>query len=890
MKKHGMILLLSASLLGLAACNLIPQRSSSSQPSSTQGTTSESSSEESSATSTSEEPAVPAADGAFSYVYSDVEERTEILGKLEKYAVENKLTGLTMYGDGGYVMYQESVTKGTNNYIPGYGFGILGEGDLVADLGGESNPDWKRYYHSYETSDPKKLNYQNDKGSVVGDLITYTNAGYFDTQMNETKDGYVWVGDLSKAARPIAVDPNDAGYASTYRFPVKVGSELKYSTTSEKYAKYNNREVQLEDYITPYKIYYTAAYGMVRGNENLSGAGSIKGAASYYAGSAEGFNESLWANIGIKAYVDDLDGQSYLEFTFNQPTTRFYAMYYLTSGMFAPVPEEFITEIGGGDFATGTANWGVFTDDESIIDHWLCTGAYKIERWDIDKQIVFQKNENYADRGRYKIQGVHLNILAAAESDPEAAFNEFLLNKLHATSIPSTQLENYKDDPRTTVTADSSTYKLNMNTCDQETWEELFGENGSIEPHQPGTYWDVKPAMSNKDFVSGLSFALDRKTLAEAIGRTPSGNYFGNGYMSDPENGIRYNDTQAHEDAVASLMEGTDGYGYSLESAKAAFQSAAEQLIAEGAYEEGDTIEIEIAWQTTAQVNREHKMIEKNLTDAFNTDENPLRLKVNSWVGATWSDVYYDKMMTGEFDIGFGSISGNTLNPLNFLEVLKSDNSSGFTLNWGLDTNEPCEDLVFDGKYWSFDALWTAADQGAYVVEGANAPLFTALGVAKMERFADGSLAVTTGAICAELYDEEGEPLAITFTSEMAIYMGSSSKGNYTEFDLYPVTDGDGNKFVALETYANASSVEVEDRLLPSSAFQQVTVDGIEYTTVTFPADVVAAIAEVAVATYGVEAVAVDVYKAQYFLGDSSMYTYVASFGPYKMPAIPAAE
>ena len=42
--------------------------------------------------------------------------------------------GLTLYGNGGYVMYNERVNPGTgdwSNYIPGYGFGVLAEGDLL---------------------------------------------------------------------------------------------------------------------------------------------------------------------------------------------------------------------------------------------------------------------------------------------------------------------------------------------------------------------------------------------------------------------------------------------------------------------------------------------------------------------------------------------------------------------------------------------------------------------------------------------------------------------------------------------------------------------------------------------------------------------------------------
>ena len=47
---------------------------------------------------------------------------------------------------------------------------------------------------------------------------------------------------------------------------------------------------------------------------------------------------------------------------------------------------------------------------------------------------------------------------------------------------------------------------------------------------------------------------------------------------------------------------------------------------------------------------------------------------------------------------------------------MKSDNSSGFTLNWGPDTsiinNDDQGDVVYDGKVWSFDALWNAANTG----------------------------------------------------------------------------------------------------------------------------------------------------------------------------------
>ena len=76
-------------------------------------------------------------------------------------------------------------------------------------------------------------------------------------------------------------------------------------------------------------------------------------------------------------------------------------------------------------------------------------------------------------------------------------------------------------------------------------------------------------------------------------------------------------------------------------------------------------------------------------------------------------------MRSGMFDLGFGSISGMTSDPLGFMEVLKSDNSSGFTLNYGMDTSTIAEDgsnaIIYDGKTWSFDGLWAAAKTGAII-------------------------------------------------------------------------------------------------------------------------------------------------------------------------------
>ena len=149
-------------------------------------------------------------------------------------------------------MYSDLVRKGAPNYIKGYGYGILAEGEITGDLRGEEEAKYKRYYHTYESEDPNLILYMNDKGSVVSGLVGYVSGSHYDIVMNEERTDYKWVGDLATNDTPIAVDPAADGSSRVYRFPVKTGEALKYSTLTQvpELAAFNNRPVALEDYVT----------------------------------------------------------------------------------------------------------------------------------------------------------------------------------------------------------------------------------------------------------------------------------------------------------------------------------------------------------------------------------------------------------------------------------------------------------------------------------------------------------------------------------------------------------------------------------------------------------------------------------------------------------------
>ncbi len=677
--------------------------------------------------------AIPAAaSDIYSYSGLDYAERTKILGQLESYAVRNGMLGISLFEDSGYQVFNKRVKLGSENYITGYGFGTLSEGSLTEPLATENNDAWKTYYHTVNASDPGTMNMLNDQGSEVDDFYSYTAASFFTTQMNETKDGYDWVGELAATDKVEPVGGLDTNnQATTWRFELRKG--LKYTTLSklESRKKYNNREIQLEDYITAFKLLLNQANGLYRGGElaENTGASAIVGADEYYAmtkNAKKGIpsdSEADFSCVKVKAYEEG--GKWYFEYTLGAPTTAFFARYYITSSLYMPVPADFIKEVT-------VDNYLGFNEDktETPVDNSLAVGPYVVEQWDNEQQVVYKKNANYVfAESKYQIEGIHINILKAAQTDTEAVIREFEAGNIDAAKVPQTKLDTYKSNPLTRKYEGTSTFKLNVNALDQETWIKLFGENGSYYQTPESDYWEVEPALSNAHFRYGLSYALNRKDLGTLKGSDGSASYFSANYMANPETGLSYNSTVEHQNAVSSLVnESTDECGYDLELARDYFRMALDELEADGLITPGTeknptVIHLEVAWMYAQNEEAYHKYIKQYWENAFNDSSvsgGRYQLSVDFWVGSRWSDVYYNKMMVGQFDIGFGSISGNTLDPVSFFSVNSTDASisGSFTLNWALETNTLTDCLVYDGKRWSFDALYQATQESTIVEDG----------------------------------------------------------------------------------------------------------------------------------------------------------------------------
>ena len=722
----------------------------------------------------------PEADGGYNFS-SDLDAKTEILGKLEEFAMSNFLTGISLFENGGYVRYSPRVKLPTQDYITGYGFGLLSEGKLLAK--GEEGNTWepkvssdKDFYRSASSSDPLDINAWMATGSQVSDLNSYISTSYWGTKIDpEDSSAYVWYPILAKddCPEPIAIDSEgnelrteadfeEAGKSiyKTWRIYVKT-NEIKYHTADGAKAslksEFDGRNVSLKDYEFIYKLLLTGATKLKRGTELASDTSyGIKGAYSYnlrttnYSGSSmddfDAINQAWDAmkadgSLGIKT-SDDFDGYTgdpFIQFELVNPVDQFTAKYTLSSNLYTPLPQKFFETIGGlfsdadsespaqGNWISGAQKFGRF-DGDNIADRVLCLGPYHLAYWTKNQETAFRRSDDWfehTEQGRYNIPGVHIRIISKAQQTPDAIYQEFLQDTLDATGIPSSRMSERKGSDK--QTRGDSTFKLNVNSCSQDRWNEL-----NKELWKNTTAYKVKPFMSNLNFLNGLFWSIDRATFANKRGVNPSYNYFADAYLSDPKNGVSYNGTDAHKQAVTNFgidLTQEEQYGYSKAKAIEYFRVAVNELAAEGKIKLGSSasnptkLTLNIQWMYPSDEYEYGQDIGNNFMDAFNDPQvcaGRVKLIVKHDADQQWEQVYNDHLMIGKYDLGFGAISGNSLNPLNFMEVLRSDNSSGFTLNWGADTGKFDEShpIVYDGKEWSYDSLWATADHGSIVEQG----------------------------------------------------------------------------------------------------------------------------------------------------------------------------
>lgn len=704
---------------------------------------------------------VPLAEGVYNFQGADPTQKAELVAKMEQYAVDHHLAGIPLYDDAGYEMYSPRITLGSNTYIPNYGFGLL-DGSLnttgnmyngsTAQANGLAYPD---YFHSYNNLDSGTFNYWDSDGEDVSGRYGMVATSLFSVKMNDTNDGYVWRGELSKTDRPIMLDENgnEVEYheGDTSRFwrvkvftsedestPAGQGRHFRYAMSENAtqtvpgsdqtfYEKYNNRGIQLEDYLTPYKAILDN--GFRRAGEMVTEANGFYGASTYLYSA-----QKDWSEVGIQ--INEEEGS--IDYTFITPQTQFYAMYNVSSSLYSPVPQEFLTDIGG---ASKYGLIGGTTDPAKNVSNVISTGMFVLDLWEQGVETVYSRNELYNRPTENHLKGYTERVYTGERYD-EQVFQDFLAGKLDNATVPSARTSEYANNPRSFRTLGQTTLKINLNSTTEEQWEYFFGVNGTASQSTSiKDYWDVKPIMSNSNFLDGVFFAMNRQELAGAMGRNPALGYLGNAYMIDPEKEVSYRGSDAGKAVLQPFIDAAGNeYGYNASLAESLFEAALKELVAEGAYEAhapgGTTIEIMYYWRYQRTIDQIGNYIEGYIEGPFNRAAEELGYDItidiiNEVAGSTYN-ACYDRMKTGRFDFAEGAITGKVLNPTDFMSIVSSTTAlnAGFSTNWGPRTDivEPDNYIEYQDVAFSFDAFYTAANGAAIVVDGLNTAPVTAQG------------------------------------------------------------------------------------------------------------------------------------------------------------------
>lgn len=695
-------------------------------------------------------------------------ERTKMAGQLEQYLLNNGLAPITLTNNGGFQLYSERIHSpflDEGLYVPGYGYGLLTYGTIDAPLSGEQTEKFKMYLHDQvaASDDEGNFNYLDSNSNAVASFYEYISQQWFNQYVNSEKTGTQYEAGLSRKNAPEAINPDENGASDTWKVYLRVGANsdgangetkgLNYRTASTKFKEFDNRPIQLKDYLTPFKLLATGSVGWFRGSEQAGEATAnrqIKGFSEFYSSSVKytslPSDKEFQEKVGVK--LDSSDNS--ITITFNGKITPDYAEYQLNGVWTTPICEEFIAKLGGGDVIKGASIYGKNNGTDTPLDTILSVGPYYTSYYETKKTVAYAKNETWpaallkdsSNRDLYRIQGVHLNLNTKIGTDKNAYIDAFEAGLTDVSNIPASKWDQYATDPRRKKVDGSSVNSFFVNTWDKVFWDENYGDIG--------TEWDVKPALSNNNFYKALTLAIDREAIADKYHIMPDFTVQEPVNKISPKSTSPYNATQEHKDAVNNAfggLLGTNQFANWKDNGADYFELALQEELEAGHYtlgtgENPTSIDFTFVSVDGSSLNEQYDIVFNNWKASFEVAVKSHKNEqgVNDWVDDSGrplivlnpsyelvsrssdkqlqEDVIYNGVKVGKYDgqLVF-YVSGNGLDVLNNFDKYKSDDSGGFTLNFGLDTSVVSSDVYYNGKYWSYDSLWGAGNIGVLLDE-----------------------------------------------------------------------------------------------------------------------------------------------------------------------------
>lgn len=649
--------------------------------------------------------------GFYDYKFANTELRHIFMAAAEAYLLNNMFAGVPLFANGGFALYSSRLQLPVDEYVPVMGFGTdfatmsQDDSSVLMDDGLAGNVGEYTFRSTISTNPTTLLQWVYDD-AVSSDVIGRFSDALYIYEFNADKSGYVVVPSMA-ASNPVPVDSTvtDSGKTVAKTWQITLRDDLVWAFNKDTVTTGYDMTIDANDFVETYELALTEQWfrAISGGGDFLSQTNQIVNAQEFVDG------EATWADVGINK-IDDLT----FEFVFVNDMSDWNVRYWLSSFVMDPIQMDLYDDLTTVVDGESTTTYGTTPETTAY------TGAFILDYYEADKILRYVENPDFHDPDAY----FFTHYTYAVIEDADIRFNEFIAGKTESVTLPTTKYEEYKTHPGLKRIPGATTFRMMINGL------------GTVEAQQEqfeGSTWVPEPLLANQDFKMAMFFAIDRQKLAEEVLKTSTTNMFlfSDAYLVDAELGVPYRSTDQGVSVGEGLSPST--HGFNFDAAVAYYKLAIDALIADGTYTAGtaaDPLEIELAFHIFSGSEAQELMgayIKTAFEDAFQDDVNHVNIIINV-VAKAFPGIYYDYMMIGEFDLSIGGISGSQLDAASFLDTYSSDNRSGFTLNWGIDTSNADIEVIYNDaagvrhrEMWSFDAITSALVGEIYLSEGTEA-------------------------------------------------------------------------------------------------------------------------------------------------------------------------
>ncbi|MCD3220922.1 peptide ABC transporter substrate-binding protein [Mammaliicoccus sciuri] len=283
----------------------------------------------------------------------------------------------------------------------------------------------------------------------------------------------------------------------------------------------------------------------------------------------------------------------------------------LSFGTFMPQNEKFVKKQGD--------KYG------TTVKTTLYNGPFKMTDWKTDDKVTLEKNDDYWDKDKVKLNKVNYKVVKEAST----AVNLYETNKLDIVDLPAEQVKKYKDDKAFNTELDTVTYYFKLNE-------------------------DTVPEFKNEDFRLAFAKAIDKEAYVKNNlnnGSIPTDNFVPKDFVKDSKG-------KEYQDGVKNTNQ------YNVKEAKEHYEKAKKAL-----GKDKFTIELMTYDKDTAKRDAEYfkEQLEKNLDGVtIKIKQQPFKQKL-------------DLVSKGEYEMSLENWIPDYPDPMTFLELYVTDGSHNNT-------------------------------------------------------------------------------------------------------------------------------------------------------------------------------------------------------------------